>query len=482
MIAAWPPHRARELSLLAVEARLEVDPANVDALFERANLLGQLGRPDPAREAYLRLLAIDHGHEGALNNLGALLYDTGYRSAARTTYQQAVSLYPGRPMGRINLGNLLRADGALDEARAQFEAVLALDAADVEAHRGLGQTLDELGLHSQAWPHHEAAYRGRAVRTLPYTGRGRPVTVLTPVSAVGGNIPTRFILDEERFQQIAVVAEFADPAAPLPDHDVVFNTVGDADLCGPALNALQTLLARSDRPLINPPDRVRATARAELAAALKGLTGVRTPAMLALPHEAWSGPTALDALAGAGLSFPLLLRALGFHTGRHFVRVERAADLAVAAAALPGDHLLAIEPLNARGPDGQFRKYRVMSLGGRLYPLHLAISADWKVHYFTAAMAHNPAYRAEEAAFLEDMAGVLGRPVLDALGRVSQAIGLDYAGMDFAVGADGRVLLFEANATMVINPPEPDAMWDYRRPAVDRALAAAKALLTMRVV
>jgi hypothetical protein len=52
--------------------------------------------------------------------------------------------------------------------------------------------------------------------------------------------------------------------------------------------------------------------------------------------------------------------------------------------------------------------------------------------------------------------------------------------MDFALDGDGRVLLFEANATMVINPPEPDPMWDYRRPAIDRALAAARALLTQR--
>jgi len=122
-----------------------------------------------------------------------------------------------------------------------------------------------------------------------------------------------------------------------------------------------------------------------------------------------------------------------------------------------------------------------MSLDGRLYPLHLAVSADWKVHYFTAAMAQSPAFRAEEAAFLEDeLAETLGRPAVDALARIGAVLGLDYAGMDFAIDGDGRVLLFEANATMVINPPEPDPIWDYRRPAVDRALAAAKALLVRR--
>ena len=203
--------------------------------------------------------------------------------------------------------------------------------------------------------------------------------------------------------------------------------------------------------------------------------------MLALPRPDWRAPGVGQALEQAGLGFPLLLRAAGFHTGRHFVRVERRADLDDAVAALPGDILLGIEPLDARGPDGRFRKYRVMSLDGRLYPLHLAVSADWKVHYFTAAMAQSPAFRAEEAAFLEgDLAETLGRPAVDALARIGAVLGLDYAGMDFAIDGDGRVLLFEANATMVINPPEPDPMWDYRRAAVDRALAAAKALLVRR--
>lgn len=425
------------------------------------------------------MLALDHAHEGALNNLGALLYDAGFRSAARTAYRQAVALHPHRPMGRINLGNLLRAEGALDEARAEFEAVLAQDPDDPEAHRGLGQTLDDLGLRQEAWPHHEKAWRGQAVRVLPWRGSGKPLRVLTPVAAVGGNIPTRFILDPARVQQIVVVAEFADPSEPVPDHDLVFNTVGDADLCAVALDRLEALLARTKAPVLNPPARVRSTGRAALAEALSGVPGLRTPRMLSLPRQAFTDGAAEAALERAGLGFPLLLRAEGFHTGRHFVRVEQRRELAATAAALPGDALIAIEPLDACGADGRYRKYRVMSLGGRLHPLHLAVSNQWKVHYFTAAMADDAAFRAEEEGFLSDMTAVLGRKAVAALERVAEALGLDYAGMDFALDAAGRVLLFEANATMVINPPEPDPVWDYRRPAIERALAAAKALITL---
>jgi hypothetical protein len=54
---------------------------------------------------------------------------------------------------------------------------------------------------------------------------------------------------------------------------------------------------------------------------------------------------------------------------------------------------------------------------------------------------------------------------------------LDYAGIDFGLSPSGALLLFEANATMVVNPPEPDPRWDYRRPAVERIFAAVRRLL-----
>jgi hypothetical protein len=196
------------------------------------------------------------------------------------------------------------------------------------------------------------------------------------------------------------------------------------------------------------------------------------PAIRALPRAA---------LADArDLRFPLLLRSPGFHTGRHFVAVTRREDLVAAAAKLPRDEVLAIQYLDARGRDGMARKYRVMIIDKVLYPLHLAISGDWKVHYFTAAMAANAAYREEEQRFLEDMPGVLGRDAMAALAQIGGVLGLDYAGIDFGLAPDGSLLLFEANPAMVVNPPEPDAMWDYRRAPIGRVLEAVRRMLLAR--
>jgi hypothetical protein len=154
--------------------------------------------------------------------------------------------------------------------------------------------------------------------------------------------------------------------------------------------------------------------------------------------------------------------------------------VSAAVAALPGDDLLAIAFLDARGADGQTRKYRVMFIDGVLYPLHLAIARDWKVHYFTSDMVERPEHRAEEAAFLADMRGTLGGQVVAALERIRDTLGLDYGGVDFGVSEAGELLLFEANATMVLVPPDDDARFAYRGEAVARALDAVTTMIRSR--
>jgi hypothetical protein len=67
-----------------------------------------------------------------------------------------------------------------------------------------------------------------------------------------------------------------------------------------------------------------------------------------------------------------------------------------------------------------------------------------------------------------------------ALGALAARLGLDFAGADFGLAADGTVLLFEANATMLVAPPPPEAIWDYRRAAVARILAAFRAMALAR--
>lgn len=149
-------------------------------------------------------------------------------------------------------------------------------------------------------------------------------------------------------------------------------------------------------------------------------------------------------------------------------------------ADFPGDEAWLIEELDARDGEGMFRKFRVMFVDGQLYPLHLAISPDWKVHYFTADMAQSAANRQRDAEFLGNMASVIGPRGMAALKRINATLGLDYGGIDFAVNGDGDILFFEANATMVVMPPSNDDKWAYRRPAFANVLSAVRTMLTER--
>ncbi|MGA2133095.1 MAG: pyridoxal-dependent decarboxylase [Bryobacteraceae bacterium] len=470
--AAIVNHRTREADLdVLVERTVALGRR------ERADLLMQMGRTREARDAYLEVLARAPDDRRALNNLGTLLHSTGYRTAARTAYMQAAARHPHDAMSHINLANVLYENGELTTAREHYEAALRADPDSPEAHQGLACVLAEAGEAERAGWHRRKGFEYRAAVTLPYRGEGPPAPLLLLISTTGGNIPVRHFLDDRVFETTVVAPEFYDLSQPLPRHGLILNSIGDVDRAGEALAAAQSLAALSGAPMLNAPAAVMATGRADNARRLAGVPGVITPVTVTLPRDLLRAPNAAATLARHGLQFPLLLRTPGFHTGRHFVRVAGVDMLADAVAGLPGAELTAIQYLDSRGADGKARKYRVMMIDGQLYPLHAAISSDWKIHYFTAEMADSAAHRAEDAEFLDNMPKVLGARAMAALAGIQSALGLDYAGADFGLTPAGELLLYEANATMVVNRPEPDARWAYRRPAVERIFSAVRALL-----
>lgn len=404
----------------------------------------------------------------------------GSVSAARLTYAEAVARHPRLAAGHVNLAHLLHLAGETESARRHYEVALILDPALAEAHQGIANLLDDLGETAAAERHRERGWGHRALVQRPYRGAGPPVRLLLIISAAGGNIPTDLILDDGVFAVTVLAAEFFDPALPLPPHDVVLNAIGDADRCRTALACAEQILAHSAAPQVNAPALVRGTRRLETAATLGDIPGLVVALIALVPRGELVSPEVEARLLTRGFEFPLLLRAPGFHTGRHFHRVGAVSELAGAVAALPGENQYVIKSLEARSKDGLYRKYRVMFIDSHPFPLHLAISGHWKVHYFTAEMAADASFRAEEARFLADMPRVLGRCGMGVLASIQRRLGLEYAGIDFTLGAGGDVLLFEANPAMAIVPPDADPRWSYRRRAVGQALAAVRGMLVER--
>jgi len=469
--------RLKEDELTQVENFLADKPEAVTLRLERARLLMELGQRDEAKTAYLEALAKDPMNASAMNNLGTLLLTMGFRTAARTAYEAAVR-YARNPMAHMNLANLLIEDRELEAAREHYETALRLTAADhAKAHQGLATVLLNLGETEAAARHREQGFRNYAVIAQPYCGKNDPIRVIVLISAMGGNVPTHSFLDDRFFQITMIVSEYFDLAEPLPDHDMVFNAVGDVEICSEALAAATRIAAKSSAPIINPPAAVIPTSRAANAQRLQGIPGLIAPKIVTLPR----GEVTAENLTRQGFVFPLLMRRPGFHGGEHFVQVDSADQLGLHLDSLPGDDITVIQYIDVRSADGKWRKYRAMMIDDEIFPLHAAVSRNWKIHYFSADMRDNADHRQEDADFLNDMPKVLGPRAMAALKQIQTTLELDYAGIDFGLTPDGDVVLFETNATMVVNPPDPDELWDYRRPPVKRILDAVRRIFLKRL-
>jgi len=449
--------------LTDIEERLAQAPDDVSLLFARACLLDVLGRNNDARDAYIAVIRRDGSHLGALGNLGTLLYNAGYRSAARLTYGEALKHHPRDLRTLINLGNALLENDELAFSRELYQRALEVDPLSAPAHQGLSHVLARLGEDALAEEHRRAGFGVMPVVISAFRGEGLPVSLLLLASAFRGNVPVDAPLDDHTFLTIKLFTDYYEPDLPLPPHDVIFNGIGDADLCRSSLEAARALLAANGARAINDPAAVLDTGRVAMAQRLQGIDGLIVPRIEEL------GRNELDRVQ----NFPVLVRPPGYHTGEFFELARDRGELTRIEATLPGERLLVIQLLDARGADGLYRKYRFLSIGGALYPVHLARSSQWKVHYFSADQVRTPQAIAEEEAFLTSPRAAIGERAMNAIETAAQRIGLDYFGIDFALDANGNALFFEANATMRAVVPGPDDPSIARRSA---ALAANAAL------
>lgn len=469
------PSKLKELKKL--NRLLAASPGLIEERYQRACLLEELGRTEEAKLEFWEFLKKAPTHFGALTRLGNLLFTGGFKGPARALYQEAVLKHPSNPVGHVNLANAQAANDEKENARVSYEAALRLDPENWAANQGMALLLVKLGDEPGANRYWEKAYRLKPVQVWPYSGKGPPVNILFLVSVWGNVLRIRHHLDINLFQVTALFVEYFDPSQPLPPHQKVMNAIGDADQSLPALGIAVKLLEKTSAPVLNHPSKVIPTSREEVAKKLGTIPGVVAPRIASVGRDRLMDPGVGGHLKGLGFSFPLLLRSPGFHGGKHFVYVENEEKLRDQLPALPGENILVIQYLDSRNPDGKIRKYRVMMIDGKLYPLHAAISHDWKIHFDSAEMADSPEHREEDLRFLDHMPEVLGKPAMEALDKIRSTLGLDYAGIDFGLNSKGEILLYEANATMVATLPNPDPKWDYRRPAAQKILDAIQQML-----
>ena len=257
---------------------------------------------------------------------------------------------------------------------------------------------------------------------------------------------------------------------------MVFNTLGEADRDGGQLQAAAALCARLGRPVLNPPQAIGRTRRDQAADVFAGIPGMIVPAARRI---------ARDHLAALSVTEPLLARPAGDHGGENLALLRDEADKQAFLAAAAAEQTMLTPFQDFQSADGYWRKYRLIFVDRKVYPYHLAIGEGWLVHYWRAEMGRSDWKRAEEERFLADWRSVFGPTAADAVEEAARRLDLDYGGMDCALAPDGRLVMFEANACVLVHLDEPAATFPYKHrhvPAIrdaftrlvcERAAAAA---------
>jgi hypothetical protein len=260
-----------------------------------------------------------------------------------------------------------------------------------------------------------------------------------------------------------------DQAEKLPHYDLVFNAMGDPDTTGDTVGPVSRFLQVCTKPLLNHPDKVARTARNKLPALLDGIDNLLIPPV-------WRFATGTDWNEAIKDQLPLLIRPVHTQGGIGLVLVTTPTELAQYRARQSGPVYVS-RFIDFRSADSWFRKYRMIFIDRKPYPYHLAISQNWMVHYYTSEMESFPWKLEEEEAFLQHPEAVLGFEGMQAMQAIGKRMDLDYAGIDFSIMPDGRILVFEANPTMLVHPENVSGALAHKNTYVRQILDAFEDLL-----
>ena len=477
---------------LAHQTRMAPDDAQALAALreEIAGVLAALGRQDEALGFYRLMLdgAAGPARDRLLGRAAEAARGAGRAEEQASLQREMLDGMRARlPVSTPLLAGTLTTIGMAEAAADRLEqAEVALREA-VSLVPGLGyatQTLvNVLSRRDKPREAREVAIRHYGRKSFwERRAKGEQRGTLLTLVALNGNIPEQHLLARLGFSLVIWQVEFGpEHDRQLPPYDLVLTQVADADHGEAALRHADAFAQRCGKPVLNDPATVLRTRRDLIPSLLGGIEGLVIPQVARLPGE-MDAEAAVRACEALGFAMPVILRVAGQHGGK---KVALSLDLDEvrqdwdALGERDGTYVTRFS--DYRSADGFCRKYRVIFVDRTPMPYHLAISPHWLVHYFSADMQAYPWKQEEEMRFLADMEGALGTRAVAALREIGRRMDLDYCGIDFGLTADGDVLLFEANATMLVHPEAVDGPFAAKNPFIDRILGAFDDLVRRRL-
>lgn len=332
---------------------------------------------------------------------------------------------PAIPIGLASLAGWAFAGTDLAPIGSRLVERVMADANDAAALMDLSTIMQLVGDRDggMAWQAHalrvQRLYRRPPARVSP---DGIRLLALLAPGDFKANTPLEFLLEDS---DVTLDMQYVVPGSPLdgpiPDHDVAFVAVGEADENGALLRQIADRARSWPRPLLNDPERIALLSR-------DGARGLLESA--------------------SGLVMPMSTR-----IGREMV---------------DGDF---------RGPDGLGRTYRIALIDGRPFACRLTIAEQRVDRDLGTGASASKEYRAEEARFMMDFDDGFARRHEAALRAVTERVGLDYFGIDCAETPDGKLLMLEVGVAMIVHSMDAPGLFPHRSTQMRKIRDAFRAML-----
>lgn len=242
----------------------------------------------------------------------------------------------------------------------------------------------------------------------------------------------------------------------IPPTDLVLNNHANGELVL-ATNNLPDFIETVDRfgvPVVNHPTKIIQSTREASAQLLAGIPGVVVPKITRF-SSVGKTPEAMVREIEDQFDYPLITRTLFCQEGKGMTKVDSRDDLVKTLSAGLPKYFFVTEFVDSQGENKFFRKIRASIVNREIIINRVDCDTQWNVHTrksdeLVAFYLKNSYLLDEENQLCGNPEAWLGKPALQALQMIRERIPLDVFGVDFDVDAAGRLIFYEANATMLL--------------------------------
>ena len=369
--------------------------------------------------------------------------------------------------------------GNYTDARNAFAAVRAAGPDNIKHYQALAAAsfhandLHQAEQVTRAWfkrrPARERAAGEPELRVLVLEALGSKYFTDLPSGAfpyARGNFPGGLV--PGRVAYTHVISDCIDSLADSVDlqrFDLALNnrSIHEAIERRGLIQSMQDMAAELPVPLINPPDAVAACTRDKNAARYATSDRFIFPHTIRVRHEMDVAATRERILDE--LELPIILRPIDTNIGKGAKLLRDDAALTDEFSRLPFSESYAIQFHDCRQADGFNRRYRLARVGGRFAGDGLRADKDWNVHgwKFEPKLWSDAGLEKQEKAFFAEPAAALDADPDAVFAEIVENTGLDIYGIDFGFHHDGRVVVYEVNASMALAAGGSVAVFPYRR-------------------